>query len=207
MRLAKYIKELRGNRGWTQAELASKAGLTRSHISRLEEDRDQNPSQRTFEALARALGLSISELTRIVYGETMVKRQETSEEILERLRLAHPVSIPVYNEFPFHAGEPVEPAEYVYRAPTRRTRTGIEGYIVRGKCLDPKISDGDIIVVDREAAIDNGDIVAALINGQLVIGKLRKIADELYIENNEGRIKFDECQVAAPVIEVIRRLK
>jgi len=72
---------------------------------------------------------------------------------------------------------------------------------------EPIIKDNDIIIVDREGIIDNGDIVATLTAGQLYLGYLRKIVDEVYVENNEGRIKFDECQIAAPVIEIIRRLK
>ena len=39
------------------------------------------------------------------------------------------------------------------------------------------------------------------------IARLRKVADELYLENNQGRFKFEESEVAASVIEVIRRLK
>jgi len=191
----------------TQAELARRSGLSRGHIARIEVGGYKGTQQQTFECLARGLGLSLTELSQIVRGVIIEKRQETSEEILERLRLAHPVSVPVYTEFPFHAGEPVEPVDYVYRARTRATRMTIEAYIVHGKCLEPQIIDGDIVIVDREGQIDNGDIIACLLADHVHIGRLRRIADELWLESNEGRVKFDECQVAAPVIEVIRRLK
>jgi len=46
-----------------------------------------------------------------------------------------------------------------------------------------------------------------LYKNELHPGYLRKITDDLYLENGDGRIKQDECLVAAPVIEVIRRLK
>ncbi|MFA4917133.1 MAG: S24 family peptidase, partial [Syntrophales bacterium] len=65
----------------------------------------------------------------------------------------------------------------------------------------------DIIIVDREGQIDNGDIVACLIDGELHLARLRKVADELWLENNNRKYRFQECQVAATVIEVIKRLK
>ena len=48
----------------------------------------------------------------------------------------------------------------------------------------------------------HGDIVAALVDGEL-----RRVADEMWLENGDSRIRLDDCQAAAPVIEVIRRLK
>jgi len=210
-RLGLKIKELRNERGWTQNELAKRSHVDRGYLASIETSKVSNPSADTFLKLARAFNIRPEELYEaagyIREAKPLSPRQETPEEILDRLKLAQPVSIPVYSEFPFHAGEPVEPVDYVYRARTRSIRMGIEGYIVRGKCLEPEIRDQDIIIIDREGQIDTGNIIACLSQDRLHLGRLRKIADELWIENNEGRFKFDECQVAAPVIEVIRRLK
>lgn len=210
--LGQKIKSLRVERGWTQNELAKRTSLDRGYLAYIESGRVGKPSADTFLKLARAFNIRPEELYQAAGyikddRRDYQPRQETSEEILERLRLAHPVSIPIYPEYPFHAGEPVEPVDYVYRTRPRGSRTAIEGYIVHGKCLEPIIQGEDVIIVDREAEIDAGNIVACLAQGGLYLGRLRKIADELYLENNEGRIKFAECQVAAPVIEVIRRLK
>ena len=132
---------------------------------------------------------------------------ETPEEILDRLKLATPISIPIYTDFPFHAGDPVQPVDFVYRTRARNTNRSVEGYLVHGGCLEPQIYSGDIVIVDRQGEINSGDIIACLLDGELHIGRLRKIADELWLENNDGRRRFEDCQVAAPVIECIRRLK
>jgi len=209
--LGSKIKELRAERGWTQNELAKRSGVDRGALASIETGKVANPSPQNFLKLARAFNIRPEELYQaagyVSDAKTAYQYKETPEEILDRLKLATPVSIPVYADFPFQPGSPVEPVEHVYRAPIRGTRMTIEAYIVRGKCLEPEIRDQDIIVVDREAAMDNGDIVAGLIDGEMHLGKLRKVADELYLENNHGRFKFEDCQVAAPVIEVIRRLK
>jgi len=81
----------------------------------------------------------------------------------------------------------------------------LEGYRVQGNCLEPLIMEGDIIIIDREAAIDHGDYVATLCQGELRIGKLKKMADELWLENNHGTVKLEECQASAKVIERITK--
>lgn len=210
--LGSKIKELRLSRGWSQEMLAIRSGLSRSHISMMELRKYVHPRADVLLKLARAFDIPVDELYWAAGYETGTRterRVETPEEILERLRLAHPVSVPVYIEFPFHAGEPTEPVQYVYRERAKSIDKNIEGYVVHGNCLEPDIKDGDVIIVDRDGQIDNGNIVACLLHdfGHLYLARLREIAGERYLENNDGRIKLDECQVSAPVIEVIRRLK
>lgn len=202
-----YIKALRESKGMTQGELAAKTGLSRSHISRIETGAYKYSSQDTFQRLATGFGLSPNELTEVTHNRPIPIHQETPEEILNKLKLATPVSIPVYTDFPFHAGDAVEPVDYVYRARPKTISKNIEGYIVYGRCLEPEVSSGNIIIIDRQGEINNGDIVACLVDNELHIARLRKIADELWLENNAGRTRLEDCQVAAPVIEVIRRLK
>jgi DNA-binding XRE family transcriptional regulator len=59
--VAKKIRELRAARGLTQVELAEKSGLLQSHVSRLE-NAQHSASHQTIKKLAKALGVSISEL-------------------------------------------------------------------------------------------------------------------------------------------------
>jgi len=120
MSLGEKIKELRLEREWTQLDLAKKSGLERGYIANLEIDGIKNPSAYAFIKLAKAFKIKPEELymaSGILNIDNEVHRdRETHEEILERLRLASPVSIPVYNDMPIHAGSPLELAEYIYRA-------------------------------------------------------------------------------------------
>ena len=201
------IRRLREERGLTQSELGRKSGLRPSHISRIEAGAYTKPEHRTIIYLATGLNMKIDMLVKELRGKSPQTRQETPEDILERLRVTISSTVSIYEDFPIYAGEPVEPIAYVHIAREWAKGKRLEGYIAHGKCLEPEISDGNIIIVDRDGQIDNGDVVAALVDGELYLARLRKIADELYLENNDGRIKLEECQVAAPVIEVRRRLK
>lgn len=211
--LGQKIKVLRKERDWTQDDLAKRSGVDRGTLASIETGKAKNPTTANLLKLARAFNIRPEELYQAAGYITEAKvaypyrHTETSGEILERLRLAHPIGIPVYTEFPFHAGEGVEPVEYVYRARTKPSPRNIEGYLVNGDSLAPDVLRKDIVIVDRDGEIDSGNIVAALVGSHLYISRFRKIGDELWLENNYGRVKFEECQVAAPVIEVIRRLK
>jgi transcriptional regulator with XRE-family HTH domain len=201
------IKKLRIEKGLTQTKLAELCGLTRSIISRIELGHVKTTNQYTFANLAKGLGMTLDDLQEAITGKRLKSQSELPEQILERYRLVQPVSVPVYTDFPSHFNESTAPIDYIYLARTKTVRKTIEAYIAHGNCMNPQINDGDVVIVDREAAIDEGDIVICLIGDNIHTGKLRKIADELYLENNNGRYKFSECKVAAPVIEIIRKLK
>lgn len=206
------IKELRALREWTQNELAKRAGIPRTNLASIETGKVVKPGTDTLLKLARAFKVRPEELYEaagyIIDTSVLVRLpKETPEEILERLRLVHPVTVPIYEDFPLHAGTPVEPIDYVPIVRDRARGKRLEGYIAHGKCLEPEVTDGNIIIVDRDGQIEHGDIVAALVDGMLYLARLRKIADELFLENNDGRIKLEQDTIAAPVIEVRRRLK
>ncbi len=59
--LGERIRRFRQRVGWTQEELAKRAGMGRVTLSRLESG-DQSPRYRTLVALAKALGVSVSDL-------------------------------------------------------------------------------------------------------------------------------------------------
>lgn len=59
--IGKRIEELRKGKGWTQAQLAEKADITRTQISRYEHDK-QDPDFSTVVRLAKALEVSVNSI-------------------------------------------------------------------------------------------------------------------------------------------------
>ena len=59
--LGDRIRELRRRRGWSQSELARKAGISKTRVWTLEQGQ-LPPSFPTLRGLAQAFGLSVSEL-------------------------------------------------------------------------------------------------------------------------------------------------
>jgi len=202
------LKQILEAKGMSQSELANQTGLSESYISRACKGHFKGIQQHNFELMARALSMTSTELSRELKGNnSYTLPKETPEKILDRFRISMPATVPIYEEFPFHAGISVEPADFIAIVKNRVRGKMLEAYTVRGQSLEPEIKEGDIIVVDRDGEIDNGDIVACLVDSMLHLARLRKIAGEAYLENNHGRMKLEEVQLAVPVIEVRRRLK
>ena len=53
-RMAKKLKALRAERGWSQVDLAARAGISRVHLARIETERLE-PTLGVIERLAKAL--------------------------------------------------------------------------------------------------------------------------------------------------------
>ncbi len=60
--VAERVFKLREERGWTQSELARRAGLSRTTLSHLEGGATRTPSSPTLRRLARAFGISVHDL-------------------------------------------------------------------------------------------------------------------------------------------------
>jgi len=60
-RLASKIKALRASKGWTQEQLAERAGLNRAYLAEIERAR-RNPSLRSVIKIANAVGVPIRDL-------------------------------------------------------------------------------------------------------------------------------------------------
>lgn len=56
------IKKLRIDASLTQEKLARKVGISRIYLSELENGRKNNPSTKTLQKIAKALGVSVTEL-------------------------------------------------------------------------------------------------------------------------------------------------
>ena len=60
--IGERVAELRRGRGWEQDDLAAKAGVSQSTVSRVETGARRAPSSETMRRLARALGVPVDAL-------------------------------------------------------------------------------------------------------------------------------------------------
>jgi transcriptional regulator with XRE-family HTH domain len=201
------VKSLREKAGMTQEEFANKSGLQRGHISRIELNDYATVRQDTFAKLAKGLSMSLTELERVLSGDANPPVRELGRPPIAKTNDDSPIAIPVYTEFRFHAPGGVEaPIDYVYLQKTKTAGKNISAFTIEGDCMEPLIHSGDYIVVDSDADINSGDIVACKINDELHIGKLRKFDNEFWLENNSERFRIIDCQIVAKVIQITRKL-
>jgi XRE family transcriptional regulator, regulator of sulfur utilization len=60
-KIAMRLKQLRAKRGWTQEQLAERAGINRGYLARLETGH-HDPTITTLEKLAKALRVKVAAL-------------------------------------------------------------------------------------------------------------------------------------------------
>lgn len=106
-----------------------------------------------IEKLANYFGISKSDLIEI-------KGKDTYESIKS-------VQIPVLGYV--KAGIPMTAVENIIdyeEISQEQARTGeFFGLKIKGDSMEPKMSDGDVIIVKKQECVDNGDIAVVLVNG------------------------------------------
>ncbi len=87
-RLAMVIKKMREERGWSQRDLAARAGVTGAYVAQLETGTKQNPSDDILRRFARALRVPF----KVLKGTIMLPREwwrpEPDRELTDAAELA-----------------------------------------------------------------------------------------------------------------------
>lgn len=138
----------------------------------------------TIDEIAKKANLPKGSVQNIFAGYVPDPRASTVEAIEKALGLNKPnankgVWIPVYGNIA--AGIPIEAIEDIIdqeEIPTEMTNNG--EYIalrVKGSSMEPRIKEGDVVIIKRQETIENGEIAAVLVNGNDVTLKQVKVED------------------------------
>ena len=198
--------------GWTQHDLAMRSGIKRGYLASIEAGLVANPSVPTFLKLAGALEVPAEELYKaagyVEDSQVSPRSLRTPDEMIDNLRTVQPAAIPLcrWTDFPFRSTQSPVPFDHIYRSRRRAIGRKMEAYVVHGARYEPVISENDVVIVDREAPMDEGEMIACRVGGVPAVGKLMKIAGGLCLDTLNGRVQFDECQAPATIIEVRRWL-
>lgn len=162
--IGERIKEARKSAGLTQLELAKKTELSRSYIGDIEKDR-YNPSVSTLQLIATATNTPL-------------------EDLLPSTKTASPtgrgVRIPVLGRVV--AGIPIEAVEEIldYEEITPELAATGEFFAlkIRGHSMEPRMMEGDVVIVRRQDDVESGDIAIVLVNGnEATVKRVKKQED------------------------------
>jgi len=143
------LKRLRKRDGISQKILAKNFGIAQSTVG-MWESGNNVPEYRTLLKLADYFQVPVAELT--------------GEPVGNKLK---PTRIPVLGSVP--AGIPVEAAEDILDfeeiTPELASTGEFFGLRVKGDSMEPKFSNGDVVIVRKQEYAKTGDIVIAMVNG------------------------------------------
>lgn len=156
MTLGDRLKKLRADNDLTLEEVSKYVQVSRQTINRYENNIITNIPSDKIELLARIFDTTPAYL--------MGWEEETPEPPEPKPK---GVKIPVLGTV--RAGLPMEAIEEVLdyeEIPERMARCGEHfGLLVRGDSMEPKFSQGDVVIVRRQPMVNNGEIGIFLVNG------------------------------------------
>lgn len=141
------IKTLRKEKNLTQSRLAELCGVHQTAVSQWEKGRTM-PDAESLRILSEVLGASV---------DTILGTAAPSSD---------GVRIPVLGYV--RAGSPVEAIEDTVgyeEIPNHLASTGeFFALYIRGNSMEPKLFDGDIVIVRKQSDVDSGDVAVVLVN-------------------------------------------
>lgn len=204
MGMAEIIKERRLAMGYTQEELAQKLGLQKSAIAKYENGRVENIKRSVIGEMAKSLECSPAYLMgwdnniTPVSGGTKEEKKGITINVLGRVAAGIPIE----------AIEDIIDTEEISEA---MAATGeFFGLQIHGDSMEPKFSEGDVVIVRQQDDAESGDIVIATINGnEATCKRLRKYRDGIELISNNPNYKpmfFSNEDILRKPIRIIGRV-
>lgn len=172
--VAERIREGMELRNLKQADLVEKTGISKGALSSYISGRYE-PKQNNIYLIAKALSVNEAWLMGV-------------DVPLERnLELKKGVVINVLNRVT--AGIPIESAENIIdteEISEEMAKTGtFFGLQIHGDSMEPRICDGDVVIIRQQEDAESGDIIIAAVNGSdATCRRLRKYRDGIELISN-----------------------
>lgn len=142
------LKELRKKQGLTQDKLAKKLNVSRPTIAVWENGTSQ-PNNEALMKLASLFDVSV---------DYLLERKESEY---------NPIRIPVLGNVA--AGIPIDAIEDIVdweEIPNAMAKAGeYFGLRIKGSSMEPRISEGDTVIVRRQHDVESGEIAIIIVNG------------------------------------------
>jgi repressor LexA len=190
MLLGEMIKEYRRKHDLSQRQFALMSGLSNGYISMLERNLNPSsgrplvPSLPVLKKVASAMRLSLDDLMQMADDITV---DVATQDFLPQ---TGGVWVPVLGKIA--AGIPIEAIEDILDYEEIPASLAAQGEFfalkVSGNSMEPRILDGDVVIVKQQPDADSGEVVVVIVNGEAVTVKRIKKRPEgiMLIPNNHA---------------------
>lgn len=191
MKLGEIIRKYRADHGLTLREFAQRCETSHSYISMLEDGKNSKtgqpmtPTFATLKKISAALNLSFTELIDMaedlpfhIDPDKLNSKNpsfsfppeliQSSAELFKGTLTPNKLRVPVLGYVA--AGIPIEAIQDIIdyeEIPEQLARDGSEYFAlqIKGDSMEPKISDGDVVIVRKQPDCDSGQIAIVCVNG------------------------------------------
>lgn len=198
---SKRLKYYLGKYDMTQSELAKRLHVSTQSVTNWCKG-DKSPRMDKVDAMCKIFNCKRIDLM-----------EEKTEKTHANTQQATAVVIPVLGRVA--AGIPLTADEYIIdteEIPQAMASDGeYFGLQVKGDSMEPKISNGDVVIARKQSDADSGDLVIALINGDdAVVKRLKKYSGGIaLISSNPAYdpIYFSNEEIESRPVEIIGKVK
>ncbi len=192
------LKEIRRQFGLSQLELAKRLRVSRSTIA-MWETGGSNPDNEALMRISSIFDVSVDYLL----GREGQKNNAASNGS---------VKIPVLGDV--RAGLPMEAVEnildYEEISPDMAAHGDYFALRIRGDSMEPRIHEGDVVIVRRQPDVDSGDLAIVLVNGDsATIKRVRKLNDGIMLipfNPSYEPIYYDVSTCASLPVQILGRV-
>ena len=146
------IRELRQEAGLKQATLASALNVSQAALSGYETEKFEATTE-TYQRIAKYFGVSMDYLL----GNSTVRNNTSTS--FTRI----PVLGDVAAGLPMMAEENI--VDYEEVDPSMASAGDLFGLRIKGSSMEPRIKEGDVVIVRKQEDVDTGDTAVVLVNG------------------------------------------
>ena len=201
--IGRRIKEQRIAKELTQEQLGNALGLNKSTIQRYETGQVDKIKLPVLQQMAKILDVNPEWIACKTDGRTDTSRPTTDSSAIR---------IPVLGYV--RAGIPLDAIEeildYEEIPPQMASQGEYFALKIRGSSMEPRIMEGDVVIVRKQETVDSGGIAIVLVNGNDATVKKVKITEEgitLIPSNPSFDIKFySKKEIASLPVQIIGKV-
>ena len=193
---AMYLNNLK------QSDLVEKTGISKGALSSYISGR-YTPKQQNIFLISKALNVN----------EAWLMGNDVPMQRNAQVTQSGAVVIPVLGRVA--AGIPLTAAEYIIDTEEISQAMANDGEYfglqVKGDSMEPRIKNGDVVIVRKQSDADDGDLVIALVNGDdAVVKRLKKYKDGIALISNNPAYEpmyFCNDEIDSKPVEILGKVK
>lgn len=182
MNLGDVIFQYRSQHQMSMDKFSEISGISKAYISMLEKNKTQrgdepSPSIDTYRNVARAIGMDVDELIRMVDGKIAINSYPPNIMPMPKMR-----KIPLLGSIA--CGAPILAEEHIEGHVDIPSHIHAE-FALRCKgdsMINARIFDGDIVYIRQQETVENGEIAAVLIDGESTLKRVKLYKDHISLE-------------------------
>lgn len=190
MTMGERIKTLRIQQGMTQEELGRKVGVQKSAIYKYETGLVVNLKRSTIEKLAKVLGVKPTYLMGMSEDEGEIPLGFSPLPQLDQVPLVGRVA----------CGTPITAEQNIERMVSVPSEWRANFTLIcKGKSMEPRILDGDLVAIHKQPTVENGEVAAVRIGEEATLKRVYVYTN--YIELRPENPEFESIIKIGPEMD------